>query len=724
MQKTYEVKYAVRDFYLKYAMKVIVSRALPDVRDGLKPVHRRILYSMWKQGLLNGSKVKANSALGEVMKIHPHGDASITDAMNRMTDENETLLHAFIEGQGGFGKVYSDDSASAPRYLDVKLTDFTREMMKDFNKNTVDMILDYNESGQEPLTLPNSFPNILVMGSSGIAVAYASEIPPFNLTEVCDATMAYIKNKRINIADYLLAPDFPTGGSLVYDKEAMQQIYKTGRGSIILRAKYTYDKENNLIEIHEIPYTTTVNKIVKKVTELIKENKIQGISDIRDETGFDENDGETALNITIDLKRGVDPEKLMEQLFKKTPLQSSFAFNVNVLVNYKPQVLGVKEILDEWIAYRITCIKRSLTFDIEKKTNELHYLNGLKKVLVDIDMAIKIIRETKDENLIVQTLMEQFSIDEQQANQVAEMKFRTLNEKIISKRINEIESLEQEIADLKGVLEDEAKMGRIIVEQLEHVKKTYGKPRKTTLIEASEIAVMGKEDLIEDYNTRIFITEQGYVKKIRLTSLKSSQRQHTKDMDRIKSDFHSTNKSDILVFTDQQNLYKIKAYDLPDSKASLLGEYLPSLLKLKDERILYVTSTEEYKEHLIIGFDNGKVARIDFAAYKTKQNLKKMKSVFNANQVPIYWQTITEDVDIIAQSTIDKVLVFNTSRISPKTSKATIGTQAMKSKDGSSVRKYYAVEDVSLEDLDYYRTAAAGIGKYLKKTDSLSINNQ
>lgn len=704
---------SVTEYYMPYAMKTIVDRALPDVRDGLKPIHRRILYKMYEIGLhYNKERVKCHPIVGRVLEIHGHGDSSVYEAMAMLTNQNQTLLHPFIDGEGSFGKVYSASKPAASRYTYARLNKFSNEMFSNINKDVVDFIGD---DYKQPIVLPSTFPNILIKPNKGMAVAFACNFPSFNFEETCDSTIAYVKDENTDLFN-MLNIDFSTGGYLIYNEKEMRNIYETGRGKVTLRSKYRVD--GKYIEIYEIPYDTTANAIIKKVnTLLLAGNKLKEIIDIRNESEFNTKTDKEELKLVIEVKKNTNVDLLMSKLFKLTPLESVFSCNMNCLVHNKPKTLGIKAILSEWLNFRKGCIKRSLTYDINKKLASLHNLKGLHKVLLEIDKVITIIRGTKTDDLIIGNLMKSFNIDDTQAEFIANIKLRNLNEQYILNKTKDIDNLANEIEELTKTLNDEGKIKQIIIEQLERVKNEYKQPRQTEIIYEDELPSLADVESIENYNTKLFITKDGYLKKISLVSLRGSGTQKLKDGDEVTQEIESNNLSDILIFTDKHNVYKLKEHELEDHKSSQLGEYLPSLLQLQDEEIVYVASTEDYKGNLLIGFSNGKVAKITLSSYSTKQNRSLLKNAYSDLSNPIYWNVIQDDIDLVALSDIDKVVVFNTSMINPKSSKNTQGVQIQKSKSDSKTIGYYELDKVEFEDVDYYTSKGAGIGKYLRKGD-------
>ena len=698
--------------YMPYAMSVIVSRAIPEI-DGLKPSHRKLLYTMYKMGLLRGQKTKSANVVGQTMKLNPHGDMAIYETMVRLTTGNGSLLHPLVESKGNFGKVYSRDMRfAAPRYTEVKLNDICEEMFRDIDKNTVDFVDNYDGTMKEPVLLPSTFPNILVNPNQGIAVGMASNICSFNLKEVCEATIAYIKNDDVDLLKYIKAPDFSTGGQLILNKREMKKIYETGRGSFRVRAKYKFDKENNCLEIYEIPYTTSSEAIIEAIASIIKSGKIKDISDVRDETDLN------GLKITIDLKRNSDPDDIMNKLYKLSPLQDSFSCNFNVLIDQKPMVLGISGILDHWIQFRMDCIRRKSEFDIKKKSERLHLLQGLSKILLDIDKAIKIIRNTEQDSQVVPNLMKGFSIDEVQAEFIAEIKLRNLNKEYILKQTKDIETLKSEIEDLKDIVARDSRVLDIICEQLKEVSKKYSKPRQTELICEDDIEEVTEESFIEDYNVRLFLTSQGYIKKISLVSLRSSGEHKLKEDDYIIQEIESRNKTDLLLFSNKFVVYKLKTHELSDSKASVLGDYLPNILKLEeDEKILKIHATDDYQGHILFAYENGKMSKIPVSSYATKTNRKKLNNAYSDTSPLIDLFYLEEDSDFVAFSTIDKVLVFNTSQINPKATRSSQGVWVLKSKKGSLLRKILPLEEANLKNPDYYRANVPAIGFYLKEED-------
>lgn len=699
--------------YMPYAMSVIVSRAIPEI-DGFKPSHRKLLYTMYKMGLLTGARTKSSNVVGQTMKLNPHGDSAIYETLVRLTRGNEALLYPFVDSKGNFGKQYSRDMAyAAPRYTEVKLDSICNEVFKDIDRNTVEFVDNYDGEMKEPLFLPTTFPNILVNPNQGIAVGMASSICSFNLKEICDTTIAFIKNPDIDIKAHLKAPDFSTGGQLIYNEKEIEQIYNTGRGNFKLRSKYRFDNKNNCIEILEIPYTTTIEIIIDKIISLIKSGKIKEINDIRDETDLN------GLRITLDIKRNTNVDLLMHKLFNMTSLQDNFNCNFNILIDGNPRVMGVKEILNEWIRFRVNCLKNQLQFDITKKSEKVHLLEGLSKILLHIDKAIKIIKNTEEDKNVVPNLMDGFKIDEVQAEFISEIKLRSLNKEYILKRTSELQTLKQEIDNLKQTLEDENKIKAIICKQLKEISKAYSKPRKTEIILEENILDVPDEHLIEDYPIKIFMTNQNYFKKITITSLRSASDQKLKEDDTIIQEIEATNKSDLIFFSNKFNVYKVKAYELNDCKASNLGEYMPNMLGLEDEeKIIYMVDTLDYKGYIIFGFDNGKVAKINLDSYATKINRKKLINAYSNKNNLIFIKYILEDIDLIAIRDNDKATLFNTSLILPKPTKNSIGVQVVTLKKNSSITKVLDLNNIKLDECNYYRTdKIPSSGRFIREKD-------
>ena len=708
--------------YMPYAMSVIVSRALPEI-DGFKPAHRKLLYTMYKMGLLNGARTKSTNVVGQTMKLNPHGDQTIYETMVRLTRGNEALLHPFIDSKGNFGKQYSRDMAfAASRYTEVKLDTICNEIFKDIDKDTVDMVDNYDGQLKEPVLFPTTYPNILVTANSGIAVSMASSICSFNLKEVCNTTIKYIKNPDIDIKKYLKAPDFSTGGELIYNEKELDNIYNTGRGSVKVRAKYRYDKKNSLIEVYEIPYSTSIEIIIDKIISLVKQNKIKEINDIRNETDIN------GLKIAIDIKRNADPDKLMAKLYQLTTLSDNFSCNFNILVNGSPKTLGIKGILDAWLEFRTNCIRRQTEYDLQKKWDKHHLLVGLSQIMLDIDKAIKIIRETEEDSQVIPNLMKGFNIDRTQAEFVAEIKLRNLNKEYLLNRVNEMDSLESDIARLQDILKDETLIKEIIIEELTAVSKKYGQPRKTEIIYDDEPIDLSSDDFIEDYGITLFLTAHNYFKKITQASLQASIRTNyehkLKDEDEIIQSLETTNKADILFFSSKQNVYKVKAYDLAECKASSLGEYLNNMLGLDDdETIVYLASTIDYKGYMLFGYRNGKIAKVDMQSYDTKLNRKKLINAYSNKAELTAAMFIPEDKDIMLVRDNDKAMLINTALIPAKATKSTGGIQIYNLKKNSFMTRMLDKDEFVSEDIEYYRSdKVPATGHFINETDKNANN--
>lgn len=700
--------------YMPYAMSVIISRAIPEI-DGFKPSHRKLLYTMYKIGLLNGPRKKSAYVVGEVMKLNPHGDQAIYETMVRLTRGNECLLHPFVDSKGNFAKQYSRDMAfAASRYTEVKLEDFSKEIFKDIDKNTVDFQDSYDGTMKEPVLLPVTFPNILVNPNQGIAVGMASCIASFNLKEVCDTTIAYLKNEKCDVLETLKAPDFSTGAQIVYDEEQLRSIYDTGKGSFKLRAKYRYDKKNSLIEVYEIPYTTTTEAIMDKVVELIKLGKIKEITDMRDETDL------KGLKLTLDIKRSTDPDALMQKLYKLTPLEDSFSCNFNILIGTTPKVMGIKEILKNWSDFRINCITRKIKFDINKLTMRLHLLEGLKKILLDIDKAIKIIRNTEKDDDVIPNLMTGFDIDEIQAQHIAEIKLRNLNKEYIIKKLNEIDDIINELDRLSNIISSEKEVKKLIIAELKEISKKYGQERKTEIITSEDVVELKIEDTIPDYNLKIFLTKQSYLKKISAVSLRSGNVHKLKENDEILLEQEATNRSEVIMFTDKANAYKMRLSDIADCKASDWGHFTPNLTEMEpDEKAIYAVATLDYSGDMLFFFENGKVSRVPLKAYETKTNRRKLIKAFSSKSKIISALYIKEDTDIVLYSSIDKLLVFNSKNIQAKSTKDTQGITVMNLKKKSTLTDAKLANQVTLSDIESYRARSIpATGYYIKDEDS------
>lgn len=673
--------------YMPYAMSVIMSRAIPEI-DGFKPSHRKLLYTMYKMGLLQGGTIKSANIVGRTMQLNPHGDVAIYETMIRLARGNESLLHPYVESKGNFGKSYSKNMQyAASRYTEAKLAPISAELFRDIDKDTVDFVPNYDNTMTEPTLLPVTFPSVLVNANMGIAVGMASNICSFNLKEICDTTVALIKDPDADITETLKAPDFIGGGQILYDEDKMNEIFRTGRGSFKIRAKYSYDKKNNCIDIYEIPATTTTEAIIDKIVELAKGGKAKEISDIRDETD------KKGLKITIDLKRGTDADKLMKKLYKMTPLEDSFGCNFNVLIAGTPRVLGVRELLLEWIAFRTECVNRRVFFDLSKAKDRLHLLEGLQKILLDIDKAIRIIRSTDEESEVVPNLMIGFGIDKIQADYVAEIKLRHLNREYILKKTEDIEKLRAEIEDMEDILASRSRVKKIIVNELSDVVKNYDKPRRSEIIYTSDIDDESEPDEeIPNYPVTLFFTKEGYFKKITPQSLRMSGEQKLKENDEIIETVEATNNTELLFFTDKCRVYKAKAADFDDSKASVLGDYVASKLEMEpDENAVYMAVTTDYKGFMLFFFENGKLAKIDLSAYETKTNRKKLIKAYCEKFPVVNMFCVTEDKEYVMKSTSGRILLLNTGAIAVKTTKDSMGVSVMTLKKGhrvSSVKEY------------------------------------
>lgn len=706
---------ALEQNYMPYAMSVIISRAIPEI-DGFKPSHRKLLYTMYKMNLLGSTRTKSSNVVGQTMKLNPHGDMAIYETMVRLTRGNNALLHPFVDSKGNFGRVYSRDMAfAAPRYTEVKLDPICNEIFGDIDKNTVDFVDNYDGTLQEPTLLPTAFPNLLVNPNQGIAVGMASNICSFNLREVCATTIAYLKDDEVDLSRTLHAPDFSTGAQLIYSEKDMKSIYETGRGSFKLRATWKYDKKNNCIEVDAIPYTTTVEAIIDKVVDLVKQGKIREISDIRDETDLN------GLKLTFDLKRGSNPDMLMAKLFRQTPLQDSFSCNFNILIEGVPRVMGIREILYEWSRFRMDSVKRRVTFDLDKKTHRLHLLEGLQKILLDIDKAIRIIRNTESEAQVVPNLMDGFGIDEVQAEYIAEIKLRHLNKEYILKRLEDIDGLKKDIRDLRYILSSDLEIKKIIIKELEDISGKFGIDRKTDIVTDDEIEDTDiLETYIEDYNVRLFLTRQNYFKKISLASLRAGGEQKFKEDDALLCECECSNKAEVMFFSDRASVYKMKVYELADCKASVLGEYLPNILGMEEgEHIIYMAATEDFSGNMLFGFENGKMAKVPLASYETKTNRKKLANAYYANSRLVDIRFLAQDMELVAFSSINKVLIFDTAKIALKSTRSTQGVQVLNSKKGSHMAAVKTLDEVVFKNFDYYRKKnIPATGTFLQESDS------
>lgn len=693
----------LQENFMPYAMSVIVSRAIPEI-DGFKPSHRKLLYTMYKMNLLKGTRTKSANVVGQTMKLNPHGDMAIYETMVRLTRGHDALLHAYVDSKGNFGKATSRDMRfAASRYTEVKLDDICQEIFKDIEKDTVDFMDNYDSSTKEPMLLPTTFPNILVNANKGIAVGMASSISSFNLAEVCNLTIAVLEGRDVHPSQYLTGPDFSTGGYLLYDEKVFRAIYEDGIGSVKLRSKYHYEKKTNCIEITEIPYTTTVEAIIDKIIDHIKSGKVREISDVRDETDL------KGLRIALDLKRGTDHEVLMHKLFKITPLEDTFSCNFNLLINARPKVLGVRGILDEWILFRIGCIQRQLNFDLIGLNQKLHLLLGLERVLLDIDQAIRIVRETDDDQQVVPNLKVAFKIDDIQAEYVANIRLRNLNKDYLIQRIDEIVNLKRSIDEKTTLRESPTKIKQLMISELKAIIKKYAKPRITEVLHHHANSGITDLHLIEDYNLKLFMTDHGYFKKITLTSLRANNTQKIKDDDAFIQECDSTNLSDILFFSNQQNVYKLKCHEIAEHKASELGHYLQNLLELaEDERIIFMHSTIDYQGQLVIALDNGKLAKIPISSYETKQNRRKLVNAYTDKGLVVRMIVIQEESQLVAVRTegdqSKNLLVFSSEIIPEKSTRNTQGVQVIRLKKDASLTSLNLLIELNLTDASVYLT--------------------
>lgn len=704
----------LRTNFMPYAMSIIISRAIPEI-DGFKPSHRKLLYTMYLMGLLNGGTIKSANIVGRTMQLNPHGDAAIYETMVRLSEGNEALLHPYVKSKGSFGKAYSRDMAyAASRYTEAKLAPIAAELFADIDKETVDFVDNYDATMKEPTLFPVTFPSVLVNANMGIAAGMASNICPFNLREVCNTTIAYIKDNDINVADTLLAPDFPIGGELIYNRAAMEEIYRTGRGSFKVRGKYTYDKSQNCIDIHEIPPTTTSEQIIERVIDLVKLKKVTEINDIRDETDL------KGLKITIDLKRGVDPDKLMKKLFKSTPLEDSFGCNFNILIANTPKVMGVKEIIEEWVAFRTECVRNRVYYNLTKTKEKLHLLKGLQKILLDIDKAIKIVRETEEEKEVVPNLMIGFGIDEVQAEYVAEIKLRHLNRQYIVKKLEDVENLEKEVKSLEETFSSKRKLLGIIIKELEAVSEKYGMDRKTTIIEPDASSDEPEEEIVDNTPVTFFFTKEGYFKKIPTANLRMSGDQKLKEGDEITQIVDSNNSVELLFFSDKQQVYKSKAIDFGDTKASILGDYIPSKLGFDEgENAIYMAVVSKYTGFMIFAFDNGRVARVPMSSYATKTNRKKLINAY-CGKFPLHTVLYCEEeCDLLLVSTNGRMLMVNTSALSEKAAKDNGGIAVMTQKRGQRLFSASKYVEGSLDKAHHYRPRNLPAAGQLKKEEEI-----
>ena len=700
--------------YMPYAMSVIVSRAIPEI-DGFKPSHRKLLYTMYKMGLLNGARTKSANIVGQTMRLNPHGDAAIYDTMVRLSKGYGALLHPFVDSKGNFGKVYSRDMAwAASRYTEAKLSAICAELFRDIDSDTVDFIDNYDNTMKEPALLPTTFPNILVSANQGIAVGMASQLCGFNLGEVCDTTIAYLKNPDCDLTETLLAPDFPTGGEVICDVDALREIYSTGRGGVKVRARWRYDKKENLIEVYEIPYTTTTEAIMDKVAELIKAGKVREITDMRDETDLN------GLKLTIDLKRGTDPDKLMQKLMKSTTLQDTMSCNFNVLIAGMPRVMGVRELLDEWCAWRTECVRRRVYFVMSKKKDKLHLLKGLKRILLDIDKAIRIIRETEAEADVVPNLMIGFGIDQVQAEYVAEIKLRNINKEYILKRVEETSALQDEIEDLEDILARPARVKKIIVAELEDVRKKYAEPRRTGIVYGHEVEEYTEETTVDDYAVSVFLSREGYFKKITPASLRMNAEQKYKEGDALAQSFETSNAAEVMFFTDRCQVYKTRLSDFDDTKASALGDYLPAKLGMDEgESVVYMVLPGDYRGWMLFFFENGKAAKVELSAYRTTSNRRKLTGAYSDKSPLRTALCLRGDCELAVYSTEPRVLVFSTALLGSKTTRATQGVAVLTLKKKFTLDYACPAEATGIANLARYRARSLpAVGALLKAEDS------
>ena len=700
--------------YMPYAMSVIVSRAIPEI-DGFKPSHRKLLYTMYKMGLLTGSRTKSANIVGQTMRLNPHGDQAIYETMVRLAKGNESLLHPFVDSKGNFGKVYSRDMAyAASRYTEAKLAPICAELFRDLDCDAVDFVDNYDNTMKEPSLLPTTYPNVLVSANQGIAVGMASQICGFNLGEVCDTTIACLKNPDHDIASTLLAPDFPTGGQIICDNDELRSIYATGRGGLKVRARWRYDKKENVIEVYEIPYSTAIETILDKVAELVKAGKIKEIADMRDETDL------SGLKLAIDLKRGVDPDKLMAKLFRLTPLQDTVSCNFNILIAGMPRVMGVGEILTEWTAWRTDCVKRRVYYILNKKREKLHLLQGLKRILLDIDKAIRIIRETEEEAEVIPNLMIGFGIDQVQAEYVAEIKLRNINKEYILKRVQETAALADEIDDLEDTLAKPGRIRRIIIDELTEVRKKYAVPRRTEIVYSHEIEEESEEDAPEDYPVHLFLSREGYFKKITPQSLRMSGEQKYKEGDGPSQYFEATNNTELMFFTDKQQVYKTRASEFGETKASLLGDYLPGKLGMDaGENVIFLCLPGDYSGSLLFAFENGRVARVALSAYATTSNRRKLTGAYCDKFPLVQILPLTEDKELALLTNEPRALLVHTALLAPKATRGTQGVQVMNIKPKYRLERLADVEDTGITNQARYRTRTIpAAGALLRPEDS------
>ena len=708
-----DISDTLRQNFMPYAMSVIVSRAIPEI-DGFKPSHRKLLYTMYKMGLLGSARTKSTNIVGQTMKLNPHGDAAIYDTMVRLSRGYEALLHPFVDSKGNFGKFYSRDMAwAASRYTEARLDELARELFRDIDKDTVDFVDNYDNTMKEPTLLPATFPTVLVNANTGIAVGMASNICPFNLAEVCQAAIARMRDPEADLFQVLQAPDFPGGGQLIFDREQMGKIYDTGRGSFRVRSRWAFDKSANCIDITQIPPTTTIEAIVERVIDLVKQGKLKEIADIRDETGLE------GLKITIDIKRGTDPEKLMQKLFKLTPLEDSFACNFNVLIGGVPKVMGVGELLEEWTAFRVECVRRRTYFDLQKKQEKLHLLLGLQAILLDIDKAIRIVRETEEEAEVVPNLMIGFGIDAVQAEYVAEIKLRNINKEYILKRTQETEALRAEIEDLQDLVDSPGRIRKVIIGELEAVKKKYGQPRRTEIVYGHELETFDEAEETPDYPVTVFLSREGYFKKITPQSLRMADTQKYKENDGLRQSAETTNRAEVMFFTSRQQVYKCRLSDFDDAKASVLGDYLPTKLGMEpEEAVVGMVLPGDYGGSMLFFFENGKAARVELSAYATTSNRRRLTGAYSDKSPLAALLHLTEDRELVLYSSDSRALIFSTALLAPKTTRSTQGVQVMALKTRGRLAEVRELADSAITNLGRYRCRSIpAAGALLKEED-------
>ena len=708
-----DISDTLRQNFMPYAMSVIVSRAIPEI-DGFKPSHRKLLYTMYKMGLLGSARTKSTNIVGQTMKLNPHGEAAIYDTMVRLSRGYEALLHPFVDSKGNFGKFYSRDMAwAASRYTEARLDELARELFRDIDKDTVDFVDNYDNTMKEPTLLPATFPTVLVNANTGIAVGMASNICPFNLAEVCQAAIARMRDPEADLFQVLQAPDFPGGGQLIFDREQMGKIYDTGRGSFRVRSRWAFDKSANCIDITQIPPTTTIEAIVERVIDLVKQGKLKEIADIRDETGLE------GLKITIDIKRGTDPEKLMQKLFKLTPLEDSFACNFNVLIGGVPKVMGVGELLEEWTAFRVECVRRRTYFDLQKKQEKLHLLLGLQAILLDIDKAIRIVRETEEEAEVVPNLMIGFGIDAVQAEYVAEIKLRNINKEYILKRTQETEALRAEIEDLQDLVDSPGRIRKVIIGELEAVKKKYGQPRRTEIVYGHELETFDEAEETPDYPVTVFLSREGYFKKITPQSLRMADTQKYKENDGLRQSAETTNRAEVMFFTSRQQVYKCRLSDFDDAKASVLGDYLPTKLGMEpEEAVVGMVLPGDYGGSMLFFFENGKAARVELSAYATTSNRRRLTGAYSDKSPLAALLHLTEDRELVLYSSDSRALIFSTALLAPKTTRSTQGVQVMALKTRGRLAEVRELADSAITNLGRYRyRSIPAAGALLKEED-------